>query len=51
MEEQNINQAQPINYQDGSKYFGATNTDGLKEGKGCLRYPNGDSYIGEWKRD
>jgi len=40
-----------IKFNDGSVYFGSTNSNDERHGKGKLSYTNGESYIGEWKDD
>lgn len=42
--------AEPIVLADGSIYEGEL-LDGMKDGRGKIKWPNGSSYEGEWHKD
>ena len=38
-------------YENGDEYKGKLNNNGLREGKGIMKYNNGSIYDGEWKKN
>ena len=40
-----------INYKNGDNYIGDLNENGLKNGKGIMKYINGEIYDGNWEND
>ena len=46
-----INNKFKVTYEKEGTYFGQFGENGLRKGKGTMKYNNGDIYEGEWKED